>query len=207
MILSRKSSAWLLFGLQAAFALMFASQLLPLTGPLSDSPSWLTVLLGLQFGLAAVLALTVLWRFELTAIVLLFALHIVCPLLFFTDLTRNPYYTQIVLLNVWVAFLWIAWLWDGAQSGRLFLPRTPIDLPLGAFLGVCTLSWALSFFSHTSSFYPSMIAEGSRRWLSGPDDQYVRTVAPEPVSSGCLRVILTTAAATPRLGFVRQWWD
>ena len=165
MILSRKSSAWLLTALQSAFAILFASRLLPLTGPLGDSPTWLTVLLGIQFGLAAILALTALWRFELAAIVVLFAIHTVCPLLFFTDLTRNPYYTQIVLLNVWVAFVWMAWLWDAAQSGRLFLPRTPLDLPVGAFLGICTLSWALSFFSHPASFHPAMFAEGARRWL------------------------------------------
>ena len=38
-------------------------------------------------------------RMQRVRTLILTVCHFVCPLLFFTDLTRNPYYTQIAVLN------------------------------------------------------------------------------------------------------------
>lgn len=168
MILSRRSSAWLLVALQAIFAGFFVKSLSDILGPrfgLFEGPSWFTILTLLQFGIALLLALFAMWKFELTGVVLLIAMHVICPLLFFTDLTRNPYFTQIVLLNVWVAFIWIVWLWECWQNKMFLFPKTALDWPWALFLLIVTASWGISFWSHEASFYPSMVAEGSRNWI------------------------------------------
>ena len=169
MILNHKSSAWLLAGMQFILAVILTYHLYGIAGAgaveFSQAPSWFTSLVVLNFGLAFVLGMCALFSYRLTSIFLLFALQIVCPLLFFTDLTRNPYFTQIFLLNVWVSFLWIVWLWEAYADGKFLLPKTPLDLPLFAFLLVTMLSWGLSFVWHERSFYQSMFYEGLKGWL------------------------------------------
>ncbi len=90
------------------------------------------------------------------------ALLVLCffasPLLFFTNLTRNPYVTQICLLNVsLLALAALAWLEPGASW-----PRTPLDAPLGAWVAVCALSWAVSYVGHRAFFRPPIAWEGLR---------------------------------------------
>ncbi|MFA6029054.1 MAG: tetratricopeptide repeat protein [Elusimicrobiota bacterium] len=89
--------------------------------------------------------------------------HFVCPLFFFTDLTRNPYVTQIALLDgalcLAAAFLALGWL----SGDELSLPRTPVDLPLAAWAGVCALSWGLAYFGHASFYRGAMLAEPGRQ--------------------------------------------
>ena len=96
---------------------------------------------------------------------LLVACFFVCPLLFFTNLTRNPYITQISLLNG--ALLWggAALLWLYGDDGPAALPRTPLDLPLAAWAAVCAVSWAAAYLLHQPFFRPSMAAEGQRAFL------------------------------------------
>ena len=48
---------------------------------------------------------------------LLGLIHVVCPLLFFTNLTRNPYFTQIALLNIGIAVCGILWAVDAFRKG------------------------------------------------------------------------------------------
>lgn len=92
--------------------------------------------------------------------------HFVCPLLFFTDLTRNPYFTQIALLNV--ALLGAGAWWTLRQAfapegeAALRLPRTPLDAPIGLWLLVCLVSWLLAYFGHAAFFRDSMRSEGLR---------------------------------------------
>lgn len=93
-------------------------------------------------------------------------LHFVCPLLFFTNLTRNPYISQIALLNVSLAALGCLWAWE--QSGRpegWRLPRTAVWAPLALFVAVWGLSWAVSYGRLPAFFRPSMAAEGARNGL------------------------------------------
>ncbi len=169
MILKHKSTAWLLVGLQAAFSVFFMRALAASIGlpplELAGGPSFYGSLFMLQAGITLALLLCTLWKFEWTALLLLAVIHAVCPIMFFTDLTRNPYYTQIALLNIWIGFLWLGWLWDAGKDGRLAFPKTALNIPLLAFFGVATLSWGVSFLGHSKSMYPSMFAEGLRNWI------------------------------------------
>lgn len=97
-------------------------------------------------------------RLARSCIVFLFA---VCPLLFFTDLTRNPYYTQIALLNIVVCAFWIVWLADGFREGVLRWSYTALDLPLLAFIGFTGISWGAAMVSHRAFITP-IYSEGSK---------------------------------------------
>lgn len=90
-------------------------------------------------------------------------LHFVCPLLFFTNLTRNPYISQIALLNL--AVLALGALWAAEESGRpggWRVPRTPLWGPWALFLAAWGLSWLWSYRTLPEFFQPSMRAEGAR---------------------------------------------
>jgi len=92
--------------------------------------------------------------------------HFVCPLLFFTNLTRNPYISQIALLNGIIALAFAAWVWREAErpEGMRF-PRLPVEWPLALFVLVWGASWLRAYFGHAEFFRPSMIAEGARGGL------------------------------------------
>lgn len=90
----------------------------------------------------------------------------VCPLVFFTNLTRNPYITQITLLNMGLALLAaLYFIEDAWKEGRLRLPRTPLDAPILAWLAVCLISWTIAYFGHVGFYRPSIISEGLRNSL------------------------------------------
>ncbi len=94
---------------------------------------------------------------------LLVTAHFMCPLLFFTNLTRNPYVSQIALLNIMIALAFAAWIWRETrrpEGGRL--PVIPIEWPLAAFLAVWAASWLRAYLGHAAFFKPSMSAEGAR---------------------------------------------
>ncbi|MFA6318082.1 MAG: tetratricopeptide repeat protein [Elusimicrobiota bacterium] len=94
---------------------------------------------------------------------LIVACFFVTPLLFFTNLTRNPYVTQICLLNILIcAAAAIHFLTGAACGGPLRLPRTMADVPLAAAAGVAALSWGVAFVGHGAFFRPSMLSEGAR---------------------------------------------
>ncbi|MFH1723134.1 MAG: tetratricopeptide repeat protein [Elusimicrobiota bacterium] len=96
---------------------------------------------------------------------LLVALHFVCPLLFFTNLTRNPYYTQIALLNIGLLAAVAFSLGQQARGGQWRVPRTPVGLPIVVFLGVCAASWTYAYLFHADFYRDSMRAEGLRVML------------------------------------------
>ena len=64
-----------------------------------------------------------------------YALFAVCPILFFTDLTRNPYYTQIALLNILICACWLIWIWQAWKAGEWIWVRSPLDGLLWVLLG------------------------------------------------------------------------
>jgi tetratricopeptide (TPR) repeat protein len=75
-------------------------------------------------------------------------LHLVCPLLFFTDLTRNPYVTQISLLQggLWLAAAgFAAWTLRRREYAAV---ETGLEAPLLAFFGWGMVTWALSWLDH-----------------------------------------------------------
>jgi Flp pilus assembly protein TadD len=97
---------------------------------------------------------------------LLITCHFVCPLIFFTNLTRNPYVTQIALLNAGAALALGAWAWSEAGRPEGWrAPRLPVALPLGLFIAVWGLSWLRAYVAHPAFFRPAIVSEGSRNAL------------------------------------------
>ena len=97
---------------------------------------------------------------------LLIACHFVCPLIFFTNLTRNPYITQISLMNACVALSVGAWAWfEAGRAEGWRVPRLSVALPLGLFTAIWGLSWARAYFVHEAFFRPAIISEGARNGL------------------------------------------
>jgi len=92
---------------------------------------------------------------------LLYLLFGVCPLLFFTDLTRNPYYTQIALLNILIPACWLLWVGQAWKAQEFVWVSSPFDPALLALLGVSLLSWLLSMWAHPH-LIPSIYSEGSK---------------------------------------------
>jgi len=92
---------------------------------------------------------------------LLYFVFAVCPLLFFTDLTRNPYYTQIALFNVLMPLIWLVWLIDAWKAGELTWVSAPFDSALCTLVAVSLLSWGLSFVAHPAFLKP-IYSEGSK---------------------------------------------
>jgi len=90
-----------------------------------------------------------------------YALFAVCPILFFTDLTRNPYYTQIALLNALVCAAWFIWLVRMMRQNVWTWHSTDLDLPLMALIAWSMVSWILSMLTHPVLKTP-IYSEGSR---------------------------------------------
>ncbi len=77
-------------------------------------------------------------------------LHLLCPQVFFTNRTQNPYLIQIVLLHAGVL---LAVLAAGAfvlARGRWEGTATALDGPLALFVSAALVSWGLSALRHPS---------------------------------------------------------
>ena len=138
------------------------------------------------------------WTRQFLFAVLLF----VCPLIFFTNLTRNPYVTQISLLNLALLLSAALWAAQGFLGERMAVPRTPLDVPLAAWLGVCILSWVVAYFGHAAFFRPAMINEGARNFLF----VLINTIIPFYLAAASARE--GDAAAVPLglwIAFVSLW--
>lgn len=89
-----------------------------------------------------------------------FLLFIACfaaPLVFFTDLTRNPFSMQQLLLSLSLAAVWIFILARGMLGRRFIFYRTAADFPILLFLAVCMCSFVYSYFGHAAFFRPSIL--------------------------------------------------
>ena len=92
---------------------------------------------------------------------LLVACHFVGPLIFFTNLTRNPYEGQIALVQAGLALGLAVWAWDEARRpGGWRPPQLPVSLPLALFAALWVLSLARSWLVHPAFFRPSIAALG-----------------------------------------------
>jgi len=109
---------------------------------------------------------------------LIYFLVLIPPLIFFTDLTRNPYYFQIVLLNITVLFIWGMYILSSLKKKKFVFFTTPLDKVLLIFLLVVLISWVRSFFLQHPQFTSgglyqdfrsqlrlSIFSEGSRNFL------------------------------------------
>lgn len=95
---------------------------------------------------------------------LLAFIQAVCPLLFFTNLTRNPYYTQIALLNVCIALCGLLWAFEAFRRKEWALPRVPTEWPMLFFIGAALVSTILGLMAHPL-LRTGLGYEGVRVWL------------------------------------------
>jgi len=95
---------------------------------------------------------------------LLYVVFGVCPILFFTDLTRNPYYTQIALLNILIPACWLLWLYEAIRTKEFVWVSTPMDVAWLALSVVCLISWMWSMGVHPH-FLTSIYSEGSKAYV------------------------------------------
>lgn len=95
---------------------------------------------------------------------LIATLHALSALLFFTNLTRNPYYTQIALLYVFVALIGITWAIQAWREGAIRLPRLAFEWPMLCFLSVAFVSSVWSWATH-EMLRPGILYESLRVWM------------------------------------------
>ncbi|HAT73211.1 MAG TPA: hypothetical protein DCS63_10395 [Elusimicrobia bacterium] len=91
---------------------------------------------------------------------LLALVFFVSPLLFLTNLTRNPYYLQITLLNSALLGAAALFVYASLKRGAWVVPATPLTRPLGALTLVYLASFACSWLGHAPFFWPAMVSEG-----------------------------------------------
>ena len=97
---------------------------------------------------------------------LLVTAHFLCPLLFFTNLTRNPYVTQIALLNISIALAFMAWaLHETGRAEGIRAPRLPVEWPLAVFTVIWAASWLRAYYGHVEFFRPAIASEGARNGM------------------------------------------
>ncbi len=96
---------------------------------------------------------------------LLAAAFFVAPLIFFTGLTRNPYYLQITILNVAVLGAAALFLRASIKDGGWLLPSTPFNRPLAALALIYFASFAWSWLGHAAFYRPAMQSEGLKAGL------------------------------------------
>lgn len=94
----------------------------------------------------------------------LVVIHVVCPLMFFTNLTRNPYYTQIALLNVSIALGAILWAVYVYSRSEWVLPRVSFEKPLLIFIVAAGVSTVFSFINHPH-LRSGLAFESARVWV------------------------------------------
>ncbi|MFH1784625.1 MAG: tetratricopeptide repeat protein [bacterium] len=72
--------------------------------------------------------------------ILFYALILLVPLAFFTNLTQNPFFIQITLLNIIVPIIIILYLLNAHINKEFGFLRTQMDLPLIFLVGICMFS-------------------------------------------------------------------
>ncbi len=89
----------------------------------------------------------------------------ISPLIFFTDLTRNPYYFQITLLNISILIIFITAIIANYKDGGLLISKNILNLPFLVLILVFLLSSCYAFFNHNDFFHSAMISESLKKGL------------------------------------------
>ncbi|MHB2025266.1 MAG: tetratricopeptide repeat protein [Elusimicrobiota bacterium] len=89
----------------------------------------------------------------------------VSPLIFFTNLTRNPYITQIVLLNIALLAAGASFLAEAAWAGEIPWPKTPMNGPLLGLFAAAAASFIIGYFGHAAFYRPAIISQGAAAFL------------------------------------------
>ncbi|MCG3203464.1 MAG: hypothetical protein KCHDKBKB_00132 [Elusimicrobia bacterium] len=95
---------------------------------------------------------------------LLGLLHVLSALFFYTNLTRNPYFTQIAALYIFIAVIGLLWVIQAWSMGTFSIPQFDFDKPLFLFLAVAFVSTVWSWWYH-SSLRPGIGYEATRVWI------------------------------------------
>jgi O-antigen ligase len=95
----------------------------------------------------------------------LLALHVVPPLLVFTDLTSNPFYTQIALLHAGVFAVLIAVGVRALRKGSWSVRGSSLFIPLAAWGGTAALSLAVNAVAAVPPLRPGLVAAGEKGML------------------------------------------
>jgi len=80
------------------------------------------------------------------------AIFFISPLVFFTDLTRNPYYFQITILNISILIIFITALIANYKDGDLLISKNILNLPFLILIFVFLSSSLYAFFNHNVFF-------------------------------------------------------
>ncbi|MCK4532483.1 tetratricopeptide repeat protein [bacterium] len=75
-------------------------------------------------------------------------LILIPPLIFFTNLTQNPYSIQAVMLNIGILLIWGIWIVENLIKKRVIFVKTYMDVPFCLFFLICILSFGWSLFTH-----------------------------------------------------------
>ena len=78
---------------------------------------------------------------------LLSATFLVVPLIFFTDLTANPFFAQNVLLYVLIAAIYGTIAFQFLRTQRMEVAKTFFDLAFFLYVISCVMGWLVSVSS------------------------------------------------------------
>ena len=88
---------------------------------------------------------------------LIFFAGFAVPLVFFTDLTRNPFCFQQFLLAICVLSSVLFPIIRSIKNNEKLFPSTAADLSVVIFLLTCFLSFLFSYFSHPAFYRPAIL--------------------------------------------------
>jgi hypothetical protein len=127
-------------------------------------------------------------------------LHIFAPLLFFTQLTQNPYSIQILIVQsaVLVSLLFFGvFMWN--EKGPIDFRQTTIDIPILVLALWALMTWGLSYFHHGLFFRSGIFHEGLRGmiflWVNGIGVFFLSTQTEPQGPARALRRLMMFVAA------------
>lgn len=91
--------------------------------------------------------------------IIFYLIIVVSPLVFFTDLTRNPYYFQIVFAQAGMVLVWLVVLLK--QKGRIEHFTNPFELPMLSFYSFAMLTWLISMFFLNHNYHVPQLLDMS----------------------------------------------
>ncbi len=92
-------------------------------------------------------------------------LFFVSPLIFFTNLTRNPYFFQIMLINISIALCCIILFIEAFKNKQMLFRITPFHFIFLALIFVFFITSLYGYFSHSNFFRDSIFHENKKVWF------------------------------------------
>ena len=76
---------------------------------------------------------------------ILYLAILVCPLIFFTDVTRNPYIIQGTILYISLLLILILFIYNSLKNKNIVLYETPLDIIIIVFSAITVLTFLKAF--------------------------------------------------------------